>query len=367
MSEPLKRESAVPAKAEEKVHADRKRWLSLAFVSVSLFILAVDDTVLNVALPSISRDMGSSASQLQWMIDAYVLVFAALLLTMGSIGDRIGRKRMLQGGLVLFGAFSAWAALSTSSGMLITARAFLGFSGAMIMPSTLSILSATFEDPKERAQAIAIWAAVFALGLGVGPLMAGALLEHYSWGSVFVVNIPIVIIALIGGHLFVKESSDEMVSKPDIPGTILSIAGLFLLVYGIIKAGEESWTQTNVILALSSAGVILSVFAWWERRAPNAMLPLRFFKNMSFTGANATLILVTFCLFGILFFLSQYFQSVQGYTPLQTGIRILPMALMLTVFAAGSARVAMYLGTKFTVSLGCIIATGGLLMLSLFS
>jgi len=346
----------------------RQRWIALAFLAVSLLIISLDNTVLNVALPSIANDLGASASGLQWIVDAYVLVFASLLLTMGSISDRLGRKKILQAGLILFGIGSLLAALSTSTEMLTACRAFMGIGAASIMPSTLSILTATFRDPSERAKAIAIWAGVFGLGMGIGPVVAGALLEHFSWHSVFFINLPVVAIGLIGGYLYIENSRDEKASSPDIPGVFLSIGGLFALVYGIIKAGEEaSWTAGPVLWSLGTAAALLAIFAWWERRTPNPMLPMSFFKNMSFTGANIALTLVMFSMFGSMFFMSQYFQSVQDCTPLQAGLRVLPVAPISMGMAINSARLAKRIGTKLTVSLGIFLAACGMFYLSRMS
>jgi EmrB/QacA subfamily drug resistance transporter len=342
----------------------RNRWIGMLFICISLLVISLDNTVLNVALPSISDQLGASASQLQWIVDAYVLVFAALLLTMGSVSDRIGRKRALQFGVGWFGLFSLGAALSTSTNMLIGMRALLGIGGATIMPSTLSLITAMFLDPKERAQAIGIWAAIFGLGVGIGPVLGGWLLQHYAWDSVFFINVPIAAIAVVGGHFALEESKNEHAPRPDLPGVLLSIGGLFSLVYAIIEAGQKSWTASNVVVAFAAAAVLLITFAWWEYRSPNAMLPVRFFKNMSFTGANLALTLVMFSLFGSLFFLSQYFQSVEGYTALQTGVRLLPMALTMTVAAASSARIAQYVGTKLAVSGGILIAALSLLFMA---
>ncbi len=337
----------------------RRRWIALGFLTLSLFIISVDNTVVNLALTSIAKDLGASASGLQWIVDAYILFYAALLLTTGSIGDRFGRKRILQVGLVIFGFFSLGAALAKSTDNLIIMRALMGVGAAAIMPSSLSILTATFRNPKERAQAIAIWSAVYGLGLGIGPLIAGALLEHFSWSSIFYVNIPIVIIALIGGQFFIENSKAENPRKTDVPGVILSISGLLALVYAIIQAGVGGWTAPDVLFAFGVAAVLFTVFALWEARTKNAMLPLGFFKNMSFTGANIALTFVAFALMGCFFFLGQYLLSVQGYTPLQAGVRLLPMAGTFFVAAVISARVAQRVGTKYTVALGIIIAAIG--------
>jgi len=339
------------------------RWIGLVFIGISLLVISLDNTILNVALPSISNALGASASDLQWIVDAYVLVFAALLLTMGAVGDRIGRKRALQFGLVMFGVGSLWAALATSTEMLIAARAFLGIGGATIMPATLSIISATFPD-HERSQAIAIWAAIFGLGVGIGPVVGGLLLEHYEWNAVFYVNLPVVAVALVGGLFFLADSRDEHAPKPDVPGVLLSIPGLFALVYGIIEAGQGAWTDSHVLLAFGAAALLLGAFTWWESRSPNAMLPLHFFKNMSFTGANLAMTFIMFSLFGSIFFLSQYLQTIRGYSALEAGLRMVPLAATLAVVSALSARITDRLGTKRTVALGIMISGAGLLYMS---
>jgi EmrB/QacA subfamily drug resistance transporter len=341
----------------------RRRWIALVFLGISLLVISLDTTVVNLALPSISRDLGATSSELQWVVDAYILVFASTLLTLGSIGDRIGRKKTLQIGLLGFFVFSLGGALSNSSEMLIGMRALMGLAGSAMMPATLSIITATFREPRERAQAIALWAAVFALGSGIGPLVGGYLLEHFEWQSVFLINLPVLAIGLIGGYFFIQDSRDEHPRRVDLVGSLLSIAGLFALVYGIIEAGQTSWTEPEALYAFGAAAVLLGAFAVSEWRSSHPMLPLGFFKNMSFTGANMALTLVSFAMFGIMFFVSQYFQSVQGYTPLAAGVRLLPMAGMSFVAAVASARIALRVGTKVTIALGILIAAGGLFYL----
>jgi len=348
----------------EQTKGYQNRWTALAFMAISLLIISLDNTVLSLALPSIAEGLGASASQLQWIVDAYILVIAGLLLTMGYIGDRLGRKPVLMAGLVIFAAFSLGAALSNSTGMLIGMRAMMGIGAAIIMPATLSILTATFRDPRERAQAIALWAATFALGMGIGPLIGGWLLENFSWHSVFYINIPVIAVGLVGGGYYIENSKTEHPRRLDIPGAVLSIAGLFALVYAIIQAGMEGWTATHVLYAFGAAAVLLAAFILWELKSRNAMLPLYFFKNMSFTGANVALTLVSFGLMGAFFFLGQFLQSVQGYTPFQAGLRLLPMAVVSFISAAGSAKVAERLGTKLTVAIGIFIAAIGFFYLT---
>jgi EmrB/QacA subfamily drug resistance transporter len=343
----------------EQTKGYRQRWIALVFMGISLLVISLDNTVLNLALPSIAKDLGSSASQLQWIIDAYVLSIAGLLLTLGYLGDRLGRKPVLMVGLVVFALFSLGAALSNSTGILIAMRALMGIGAATILPATLSILTATFREPKERATAIALWAATFSLGMGIGPLVGGYLLDHFHWSSVFYINLPIIAVGLIGGYFFIENSKSENPSKMDIPGTLLSISGFFALVYAIIQAGKDGWTATHVLWSFGGAVVLLGTFIFWELKYKNAMLPLHFFKNMSFTGANVALTLVMFGLAGSFFFLGQFLQSVLNYSPLDAGIRLLPMAAASFISAAVSAQVARYLGTKITVALGILIAAGG--------
>ncbi len=255
------------------------RWNGLIFLCLSLLVISLDNTVVNVALPSISNQLGGSDTDLQWIVAVYILVFAALLLTMGTLGDRIGRKRVLQFGLLWFGAGSLLAALSPSIGMLILSRALLGVGGAMIMTSTLSLVSATFLDQQERFQAIAIWGAMFGVGGALGPLVGGLLLQAFDWKAVFLINLPVIAIALLGGAVTITESRDTHARPLDLPGVLLSIVGLFALVYGIIQAGITNWTDRSVLLAFGAALVLLSLFALWESHTPHAMLPAVFFKN----------------------------------------------------------------------------------------
>ena len=341
-----------------------QRWRGLLFIGISVIVLSLDNTILNVALPSIARDLGASSTDLQWIIDGYVLVFAALLLTLGTLGDRIGRKRSLQAGLALFGVGSLAAALSPSVGVLIISRSFLGIAGALMMPATLSIISATFQT-HERPQAIAIWASLFGLGVGIGPVLGGFLVQAFGWHAVFLVNLPIIVVAIIGGQIYLGETREPNAPPPDIVGSILSIVGLFALIYGIIEAGVVGWGEPSVILSLAAAIVFITAFAIWESRTAHPMLPLSFFRNPAFTGANITLTLLTFALFGAVFFTPQFLQSILGYPAAAAGLLILPLAITLTFVTSRSAWVAQHLGTKRTVALGVALAGTAFLYMSL--
>jgi EmrB/QacA subfamily drug resistance transporter len=343
----------------ERTRGYQKRWIALAFIGIAVLVISLDDTVLNLALPSIAKELGSSVSGLQWIIDAYILAIGGLLLTIGYLGDRFGRKPFLLTGLAVFGLFSLGAALSNSTGMLICMRAMMGVGAAMIMPATLSTLTATFRDPKERAAAIAIWSAIFGLGMGLGPVIGGWLLNNYDWSSVFYINIPIALAGLVGGYYFIENSQSENRRKIDYAGALLSIGGFTALVYGLIQAGSDGWTAPHVLWAFGAALLLLAAFTLWELRSKIAMLPLDFFKNMSFTGANVSLTLVAFAMMGSLFYLSQFMQSVLGYSPLGSGIRMLPMAGAVFVASIFSARVADRIGIKITVSLGIMLAAIG--------
>jgi EmrB/QacA subfamily drug resistance transporter len=339
-----------------------KRWWALGALCLSLVVIVMDNTILNVALPTLARDLHATASQLQWMVDSYVLVFAGLLLTMGALGDRFGRKRALNVGLVFFGLGSIASAFSGSASTLIATRALMGVGGALIMPSTLSIITNIF-PPHERGRAIGIWAGVSGFGIVLGPLVGGWLLEHFWWGSVFIVNVPIIAVAMIYGWRTVPESRDPAATPLDPAGAALSIAGLVALVYGIIEAPSHGWTSVSTITALGIALVLLAVFIWWELRVEHPMLQMQFFENPRFTAASVSITLVFFALFGTIFLNTQFLQFVLGYTPLQAGVRVMPVATLI-VAAPLSARLAHRFGSKLVVATGLLIVTLSLALLS---
>jgi len=339
------------------------RWLILAVLCISLLIVSLDNTILNVALPSIVRELHATSSQLQWMVDAYAVVFAGLLLVAGSLGDRLGRKWIFLAGLGVFAAGSSASAFSGSPGNLIAARAFMGIGAAAIMPSTLSILTNVFTRDDERARAIGIWSGTTGLGVAVGPVVGGWLLAHYWWGSVFLVNVPITLAGMIAAAVLVPNSRDWAARRPDPVGAVGSITGLGLLLWGIIEAPQRSWTSPFVLGSIAAGLAVLSAFVLWERRSTHPMLNLAFFENRRFSVAIAAMALVIFALMGALFLLTQYLQFSLGYSPLQTGLRVAPIAAVLLVAAPLSTLLVRLFGSKPVVFVGMTMIAVGLFLL----
>jgi len=339
----------------------RRRWWALAILNLSLFAIIMDNTILNVALPTLARDLHATGSDLQWIVDSYVLVFAGLLLSAGALGDRFGRRGALSAGLVVFAVGSMFAMSVDSASMLIAARAVMGVGGALIMPATLSILTNVFTDPAERAKAIAMWASVGGLAVALGPVMGGFILEHFSWTAVFALNIPIAVIALVGGRAAVPTSRDPETPPLDVPGAILSMVGLGSLVWAIISAGEGGWTGQGPLAGFAVAAVAAVAFIMWERRTPHPMLDVTFFKNRRFTAASLGVMLGYFAMFGSLFLMSQLLQFVLGYSALGAGVRLLPFALSMAVFSTISTKLVDRFGTKLVVVAGMGIVAVGLL------
>ena len=345
----------------ERTH--RRRWKTLGVLCLSLVLICIDNTILNVAIPTLAREFHATASQLQWIVDSYILVFAGLLLTAGFVGDKFGRRGALMWGMVIFGIGSIAASMAGSASQLIACRALMGVGGALIMPATLSILTNVFRDPKERARAIAIWAGCSGLGVALGPVTGGWLIEHFSWGSVFLVNLPVLLLALVGSALVVPPSRDLDAPKLDIGGACLSMAGLTLLLWAIIEAPEHGWMNPRTMLTFGGAAVVLAVFMAWERRQTHPMLNLDFFRNRRFSAASGAVTLTFFALFGTLFLLSQYMQSVMGYTAFQSGVRYLPLAATLLVISPQSAKLAARFGSKVVVAIGLATVAGGMLLI----
>ncbi len=350
-------------------HVHRRRWLTLAVLCISLIVIIVDNSILNVALPTLSRSparggLGAADSDLQWIVDAYVLVFAGLLLTAGALGDRFGRYRALALGLAVFGTGSLLAANASSSGMLITFRALMGVGGAFIMPATLSIITDVFRDPKERGRAIGVWAGLAGLGLAIGPVTGGTLLEHFWWGSVLLVNVPIVAIGLVGGFFLVPDSRDPAAPRLDVPGALLSIVGLATVLWGLIEGPTKGWRSGQVLGAFAIGLVLLAAFVAWERHTDHPMLDINFFRNPRFSAASAAITLTFMALMGMIFLLTQYLQSVLGFSPVKAGAVLIPMSGVMLVLAPMSARFVERVGSKVVLGTGLLIVSLSLVLLA---
>ena len=337
----------------------RDRRVVLAVLCVSLLIVSLDNTILNVALPVIVRTLHASSSSLQWIVDSYAIVFAGLLLVAGSLGDRLGRKWVFMAGLAIFAAGSAVSAFSGTADRLIAARAFMGIGGAAIMPSTLSILTSTFTESRERARAIGIWSGTTGLGVAVGPVAGGWLLAHFWWGSVFLVNVPIAFLGLLATTWFVPNSKNPDTKRPDPVGAGLSIVGMGLLLWGIIEAPNRSWTSPLILGTIAAAITVLALFVIWERQCSHPMLEVSFFRSRRFSAAVGTMGLVMFALVGGLFLLTQYLQFSLGYTAFETGLRIAPIAAVLLVVAPLSSMIDHLIGTKPVVFTGMALLALG--------
>jgi EmrB/QacA subfamily drug resistance transporter len=339
------------------------RWWILAVLNLSLLVIIVDNSILNVALPHLQHDLDATFSQLQWMVDSYTLVFACLLLTAGSLGDRFGRKGALQLGMTVFGVGSLMSAFATSPSQLIATRALMGIGGAFIMPSTLSLITNVF-PPEERGRAISYWAAIAGVGVALGPISGGLLLEHFYWGSIFLVNLPIVAVALTAGAYLLPKSKDPSHPRLDLVGASLSIMGLLTLVYGIIEGPTEGWTGTKILGAFGVSLVVLVAFGLWELKSSHPMLNLQVFENARFSAASLGIMLIFFAMFGSTFLLTQYLQSIMGFSALRAGAALLPWAAIMLVVAPMSARFTERIGTKLVVGAGLSFATVSLLLIS---
>jgi EmrB/QacA subfamily drug resistance transporter len=351
--------------------AHRRRWLTLLVLCISLIVIVLDNTILNVAIPTLAHPsaqggLGATASQLQWIVDAYTLVFAGLLLTAGSLGDRFGRYRSLAFGLAVFGTGSVLSAFAPSANALIGTRALMGVGGAFIMPSTLSIITNVFTDPLERGKAIGIWAGVSALGLGLGPISGGFLLEHFWWGSIFIVNVPIVVAGLVFGYALIPESRDPGHGKLDPVGALLSIAALGSLLWSVIEAPARGWGSTPIVAGFVVGAALLSCFFVWELRSSHPMLDMRFFENPRFSAASGAITLVFLALFGTLFLMTQFLQSVLGYSTVKAGAVLLPQAAVIMTFAPLSNVWVQRLGNKIVVAAGLLTVTTSMALFATF-
>lgn len=346
-----------------RVNDDNAKWYTLIAACFALFMAMLDNLVVNIALPTISRDLDARATQLQWVVSAYTLVFASLQITAGGLGDRFGRKRWFMIGLAFFTAVSAVAAFSRSMDMLITMRALQGLGAAFIMPLSLSLISAAF-PPEERGRAIGIWSAVSVSSIALGPVIGGAIVEYFDWGWIFLINVPIGILALLVTQAVVRESRDESGTvATDVPGTVLITAGIAALTWGLIQAGERGWTDTWILLAFAAAAIILPVFVWVELHTERPMIPMSFFRSRTFVGANVDSFMIAFLITGVSFFLTLYQQNIHGFSPIRTGLALIPMVAVMMVFSPLSGSMVNKLGPRRLISFGMIVTGIGTALL----
>ena len=332
--------------------------LILSVVLVAALAINVETTIVNVALPTLNSELGASTRGLQWIVDAYNLTFAALVLAGGTVGDKFGRRGTLVAGLALFAASSVGAALCTSTESLIGMRLVMGVSAALIYPTTLAIITDTFRDPKQRAAAIGVWGAVTGLGVAIGPILGGALLEAFWWGSLFLALAPIAVVAIVGAAVFIPASTAEAGARLDRGGLVLSVVMLGALVYTIIEAPEHGWTSAPTVLGFGVAVTAAVCFVWWERRHHDPLLDVSLFANLRFSAASGAVTVAFFALFGFIFLITQFFQLLQGFGPLETGVRILPVALSIAVGSVLGTRLAVSrIGTKVVVFAGLLMLT----------
>jgi EmrB/QacA subfamily drug resistance transporter len=334
------------------VTAENKKWWTLAAVSVGLFMIMLDNTVVNVALPSMRRSLHLTLADLEWVVTGYALTFAAFMLTGGKLADLFGRRLLFMVGLVIFTGSSLACGLASNGGFLIGARVVQGLGGALMNPATLSIITATFA-PRERGKAIGIWAGVSAMALAIGPLVGGLLTEHVNWNWIFFINVPVGIVGLLTAPLFIDESKDESLHQtPDIPGLATSGLGLFALTYAFIEANSYGWGSGRIIGAFAVAAVSLAVFVVLEMRQRVPMLDLSLFRNRTFSGANTAMLFVGLAMFGTFFYVSLYMQNVLGYSPVKAGASFLPMTILVILIAPNTGRLSDRFGSRWFVGGG---------------
>jgi EmrB/QacA subfamily drug resistance transporter len=345
--------------------AHDRRWFVLPVLCLSVFLVVVDNTIVNVALPTLSRHLGASITSLQWIVDAYSLAFAGLLLAGGGIGDRLGRKGTMQVGLVFFGLFSAAAAACHSTSTLIAARALMGVAAAFIFPATLAILTSIFTDHAERQKALGIWGATSGIAVAFGPIVGGALLQHFWYGSIFLVNVPIVIITIIGGHFLIPKLPAVVERRFDTRGVLISTAGVMALVLAIIEGPQWGWASSGTLGCFAAAAALLVAFTVIELRTTDPLLDVRVFAVPRFTGGAISISVAFYSLFGFIFLITQYFQFVKGYSTLSAGVHTLPFAIVAAIGTPLAAVIALRVGSRAVVSTGLLLMAGGLVMAGL--
>jgi EmrB/QacA subfamily drug resistance transporter len=336
-----------------------RRWWALAALVVAVLTVGFDITILNVALPTISSELSASTAELQWMVNAYVLVLAGLMLACGALGDRWGRKRLFMIGLVLFAAASAAAAWADTAAVVIAARAGMGVGAAIILPVAFAVIAVLFE-PRERGKAVSVAVVGIGVGIPLGPIIGGWLLEHFWWGSIFLINVPMAVLGLVAVAVLLPETRDPLPRRPDVPGGLLSTAGLVIVVYGLIEAPSRGWSDGLTLAALAAGALLLGAFVVWERRTADPMIDLQLFGRPQFLWGSVAGVLVTFGLLGMLFVVPQYLQLVVGYDAFGTGQRLLPMIGGLVVGAPIGERLAARTSYRVPVTAGLLILAVGL-------
>ncbi|HXL17346.1 MAG TPA: MFS transporter [Streptosporangiaceae bacterium] len=334
------------------------RSMILTALLLAAFLINLDTTLVNVALPALVRELHATTTQLQWVVDSYNLVFAALLLTFGSLSDRFGRKGMLLAGLAVVGTASLAGGFTTDPAQLIAARSVMGLGAAMTFPATLSLISNVFTERRERARAIGLWGAIAGVAIALGPIVGGWLLEHFSWASIFIAMAPVAALAIVLVLASAPGSKNPDADAADIPGLVLSAAAMGLLVFTIIEAPDYGWSSGRSLAGFAVSAVLLAAFVWWEQRTSHPMLDVRLFRNMRFSAASGAVTVAFFTLFGFIFLITLYFQFVKGYPPLSTGVRLLPVALSVGVGSVAGTQLAVRFGTKLIVTLGLVAMAG---------
>jgi EmrB/QacA subfamily drug resistance transporter len=347
--------------------SDPRRWHILGVLVLALLVTSIDHTIINVAMPRLVSDLGASSAQLQWVVASYTIVFAGLLLTAGSLGDRFGRRHALLAGLATFLAGSVVAATAGSTTALIAGRCVMGAGGALIMPTTLSILVNVFGDARERAKAIAAWTAASAAGIALGPIIGGALMRTFSWSSVFWINVPLLVAAIAGALHLVPDSRDPHATRLDPVGAVLSIAAISSLVYAVIQAPERGWTSEASITNFVISTVLCVVFVGWELRRDDPMLDVTLFRSRGFSAGSITLTLLFFAMAGTVFLQAQYLQVVLGYTPLVAGFAIVPAAMAMLIGTGAGAHLAASHGARIAVTTGTLLSTAGIAVQAAFA
>jgi DHA2 family multidrug resistance protein-like MFS transporter len=355
MSSPVPSALAIPLHERPEIHA--RRWFLLGIMCLSLVLVVMSVSGLNTALPTIQRELGASASELQWIVDSYAVVFAGLLLSAGAIGDRFGRRGALLGGLAVFGLGALLGGLGSDASQVIASRAVMGIGAAFIMPATLSIITSIF-PPHERPRAIAIWAGFAGAGASIGPVVTGGLLESFWWGSTLLVNVPVVVATLAAVWAFAPASRDDTHTPLDPVGALLSLIGLSSLIFGIIEGPEDGWTSGPVLAAFLLAGVVLASFVAWERRSDHPMLPLTLFRDRRFSTGSGVITVSFFVMFGFFFLITQYLQFARGYSALEAGLAGLPASLAFLVFSPRSAALVDRYGPARVMALGLAVVAG---------